>query len=185
MRKQGGQIIDLTGQRFGKLVAIEVSHTDKRGALWACACDCGNSLVTVASQLRRGGTRSCGCLRAETYKARVAEAGDGPLWRRCLSAYKNNARQRGHEWTLPDEVASKLLRGSCHYCGAAPSNEMHNGKDRARTISYSGIDRIDNTIGYVVGNVVSCCQTCNLAKRGMHPKAFIAWARRVASHNPE
>lgn len=54
---------DITGQRFGKLVAIERSGRDKdNGALWKCKCDCGNTIVTRAASLRNGNTKSCGCL---------------------------------------------------------------------------------------------------------------------------
>lgn len=54
--------LDLTGQRFGHLVAIERVHTDK-GVLWKCRCDCGNETFAKTSVLRTGGKKSCGCKR--------------------------------------------------------------------------------------------------------------------------
>lgn len=58
--------IDLTGQRFGRLVVLSQFPTEKGEALkWECVCDCGNSVVVTGSALRYGTTRSCGCLRAE------------------------------------------------------------------------------------------------------------------------
>lgn len=57
---------DLTGQRFGRLVAIERVGTAKDGqAQWLCQCDCGNTTVVRAGDLRRGNTQSCGCLQKE------------------------------------------------------------------------------------------------------------------------
>ena len=54
---------DITGQRFGKLTAVERVGNDKRGrALWKCRCDCGRYKVTSLNSLRNGYTKSCGCL---------------------------------------------------------------------------------------------------------------------------
>jgi hypothetical protein len=58
------QIIDMTGQRFGRLLVTSYSHTD-RLANWHCLCDCGTSIVAVGAELRRGNTKSCGCLSRE------------------------------------------------------------------------------------------------------------------------
>ena len=57
-----GQFIDLTGQRFGQLVAIRRVGTNKSGsATWLCKCDCGNEKEINAASLRYGTSKSCGC----------------------------------------------------------------------------------------------------------------------------
>lgn len=58
-----GSPIDITGQRFGRLVAIEVAQEKPRK--WRCKCDCGNEAVVLTRDLRNGNTKSCGCLRRE------------------------------------------------------------------------------------------------------------------------
>ena len=61
-----GKIIDLTGQKFGKLTVIEKSDkkdTNKQHAYWLCLCECGNKVIVNSNSLRSGNTRSCGCLR--------------------------------------------------------------------------------------------------------------------------
>lgn len=56
---------DLTGQRFGKLVAIKtVGYDNQRNIMWECICDCGKTTTTRASGLRFGNPQSCGCLKA-------------------------------------------------------------------------------------------------------------------------
>jgi hypothetical protein len=50
------------------------------------------------------------------------------------------------------------------------------------TVTYGGIDRKDNTIGYVVGNVVPCCIVCNRAKMDLPYEAFLAWLGRVTAY---
>lgn len=56
--------VDLTGIRFGKLVALKsVGHNKHGQALWKCKCDCGRSRVSSLSHLRTGFNKSCGCLQ--------------------------------------------------------------------------------------------------------------------------
>lgn len=57
---------DLTNQRFGRLVALEKGKKDKAShQYWICKCDCGNIVEVNSDNLRRGLTKSCGCLHSE------------------------------------------------------------------------------------------------------------------------
>lgn len=70
-----GQVAaDMRGQRFGRLTVIErrPSHQDK--AMWLCACDCGELGVAQGQRLRKGKTRSCGCLQREGSSAEAQDA---------------------------------------------------------------------------------------------------------------
>lgn len=61
-KRDMGKPIDLTGQRFGRLVVIGRSLESKHGeATWLCQCDCGNTSIVRGSYLRGGNTQSCGC----------------------------------------------------------------------------------------------------------------------------
>lgn len=54
--------LNLTGQRFGKLTALHRNGSARSGgALWRCRCDCGREIDAVVGNLRRGGSKSCGC----------------------------------------------------------------------------------------------------------------------------
>lgn len=60
------KVLSLTGQRFGRLIAINLDHTDKHGKKhWKFQCDCGKQTIAAASLVKRGTTKSCGCLMAE------------------------------------------------------------------------------------------------------------------------
>lgn len=67
-----GKIKDLTGQRFGRLVAEY--PTDKRlcsSVVWHCVCDCGKSRDVASVNLLSGDTKSCGCLHKEAAKKQI------------------------------------------------------------------------------------------------------------------
>ena len=55
--------LDLTGQRFGKLVAVKSIGSKNGQRMWECECDCGKKIVAKASSLSAGNTNSCGCSR--------------------------------------------------------------------------------------------------------------------------
>jgi hypothetical protein len=57
------QRVDHTGQRFGRLVVVEFHSMNP--TRWLCRCDCGEKAVVPSKNLRKGRTRSCGCLRRE------------------------------------------------------------------------------------------------------------------------
>lgn len=59
--------IDLTGQRFGRLVVVErlVERSNYLSPYWVCKCDCGNEARVLIGNLRNGNSTSCGCGRKE------------------------------------------------------------------------------------------------------------------------
>lgn len=60
-------LIDLTGNRYGRLVVISRDAPKKgyHGAMWRCRCDCGNETIVNSQNLKSGNTTSCGCYGIE------------------------------------------------------------------------------------------------------------------------
>lgn len=86
---------DLTGQRFGKLVAIS-SHMDaqNRRCVWVCKCDCGNYTEAKTVSLTHGLKQSCGCLQRKILNERNTKHGDSKtrlykVWKGMLSRCDN------------------------------------------------------------------------------------------------
>lgn len=59
------KVIDIAGQRFGRLVAVAHDGFRRHSALWTCQCDCGNVARVASGDLRGAHTLSCGCLKRE------------------------------------------------------------------------------------------------------------------------
>jgi hypothetical protein len=56
----------LSGERFGKLIALYPTYQRKGGqVVWLCKCDCGNKHLVRANHLKCGQVRSCGCLQKD------------------------------------------------------------------------------------------------------------------------
>lgn len=63
--------LDLVGQKFGRLEVKEFAGMDKRKqTTWKCECACGNIVIVSSNNLRRGLTKSCGCINREMTRAR-------------------------------------------------------------------------------------------------------------------
>lgn len=93
----------------------------------------------------------------------------------------NQSKKRGIELNLSDEQLDVLWASNCHYCGMPPSNKMTAVRSNGKTeeFIYSGLDRQDNTKGYIIDNVVPCCKICNRAKESLSVDEFLKWIERV------
>ena len=108
---------DMTGQKFGRLTAIKpVGRTKDRQIIWRCRCDCGKIHDVDGHTLRRGQSKSCGCLNIDRTKQRFTKHGlcGHPLYEtwnhmknRCVNKTSNHGyikdyRDRGisvcNEW---------------------------------------------------------------------------------------
>ena len=69
------RIKDITGERFGKLIAIKRTSKKKNNSqVWECKCDCGNICEVSSGFLQSGKTNSCGCLLNESRSKAIKKA---------------------------------------------------------------------------------------------------------------
>lgn len=171
----GRKVIDLTGQRFGRLEVLKQTTSSWRGATWLVRCACGTEKKVRSTDLVYSGVQSCGCLKRELMSVAPGKA----MRNETLSHYKYGAVTRGFAWELTEEDFDRLTAGDCHYCGVGPSN-FKKGKNGG--FAYNGIDRKDNTVGYIAGNAVSCCRLCNRLKGKLDYSVFADYLNRVTAY---
>lgn len=90
-----------------------------------------------------------------------------PIVKHLYRRYKYDAVRRGREFNLTLEVFESLISSNCHYCNTPPAQIYHQPATRyaVDTLVYNGVDRKDNSEGYINGNVVPCCASCNQSKK--------------------
>lgn len=144
------KLIDMTGQKFGRLTVIEYSHANKQGnSMWKCRCDCGTEIIARGADLKSHNTSSCGCFRSELSRNRITKHSMTgtrihDIWcnmkGRCFN--KNNPRYDdwgGRGITVCDEW----------------KNSFESFYDWAMANGYSdnlSLDRIDNNKNYEPSN---------------------------------
>ncbi len=105
--------------------------------------------------------------------------------RRVFSEYRSRCRRRAIEWALSFEVFYSLVVDVCAVCGKKPINK-YSRPDRVNTkCYYNGIDRIDNSLGYIPTNVRPCCKLCNSMKSNLKDKVFKKHVIRMAQKMAE
>ena len=175
-----GKVIDITGQKFGRLtVTKRVFPNDKyRHSMWLCKCECGNEKIVNERSLKGGLTKSCGCLQKEI-TGNLHRLKSGIATMRCsIRNYKYWAKSRELEYNLTEEQFKEITQKDCFYCGAKPGNISKTPNNNGAYI-YNGIDRVDNKKGYTIDNVVPCCKRCNQAKKNYTLQNFQDWIEKI------
>lgn len=151
MKIKNKQIKDITGQKFGRLTAIEYAGRKGRRTMWLCKCDCGNEKIVNATHLRNGHTVSCGCKLKEINQS---------VGKICYKNGLSGTRISRIYWNMINRCYYEKFRTFKHYGGRGikvcnewlPSNNgylnfcnwsMANGYNDNLTI-----DRIDNNGNY-------------------------------------
>lgn len=154
----------LTGMKFGRLLVTENFYYDKsRKLYWTCVCDCGTIKDVYYYYLLKANVVSCGCLKKEGWNKLPKDEAER---RTRYHWYTKNARTKSLQFEISRDEAYKLFSDNCFYCGISPD-------------PCNGIDRKDNTKGYIPGNIVSACKICNRAKNTLTEQEFIRWIARV------
>jgi hypothetical protein len=166
----------IIGKRYGRLIVLENIGVIKGRRFFKCLCDCGKTSNVSYAYLRRGNTKSCGCLKKETTikalkERRLPDFEAG--FNKVFASYREkNARRRNLSFELTKEEFRKLIKDVCYYCGGEPLKSEQG-------YLYNGLDRVDNNKGYRLDNVVTCCYKCNIAKASMAKDEFIDWVNKV------
>lgn len=164
-------MVNRVGERYGKLVVVRFLYSKSRTEgkrkhrHYLCKCDCGKEKIVTIGDLRQGSTSSCGCSRKRF--------NDMPA-RQTYQVYQTRADKNGMPLELTFEDFKRLCEQNCYYCDKAPSNKSIYRHTKEFYL-YNGLDRVDNTKGYVLKNCVPCCDVCNKAKRDMTCIEFIQW----------
>ena len=157
-------IKDLTGKQFGKWKVIEYAENSK----WLCRCDCGNIKEISGSILKRGESKSCGCLKQELVNDLT-----GKVFGRLtvLKRAENNKNRRGARWECYCKCGNiVIIRGdglkftrSCGCILATRNGLSTNKKEYMRFRLKDPIIRLRKNISHSVGVAL---KTTNNTKNG-------------------
>jgi len=82
--------------------------------------------------------------------------------------YVKSANSRNIPFSISEAEFSNLILQSCYLCGVPAS-----------TTNKNGIDRFDNTKGYILDNCRPCCGHCNLMKKDIEYKLLLEKADQI------
>lgn len=137
----------------------------------AVKCACGIEKTILVTSFRNTNLQilNCGCGIGRDLEIKL-----------LYKKYKKGARARGHEFSLTYEIFKRLISQSCSYCNSPPNSYFKLTKiSKFAPAIYNGIDRVNNSVGYIESNVVTACGMCNRAKGKMKIEEFLIWINRI------
>ncbi len=161
---------DLTEQTFGYWSVIGLDAELCNGTRWVCRCVCGEIKSVDAYSLTADHSKSCGC----------RNSGRGGISGRVWSKIRIGARKRGFALSISAEDAWLLYKaqfGQCALTGEPIYFDKHSH------VALASLDRIDSTLGYVVGNIQWVDSRVNHMKWDYPLRTFVSWCKLVAEHS--
>jgi hypothetical protein len=119
----------------------------------------------VNKETRNLGYECFRCLMKRERDLKIENCNIENAYKYIYGSHISKAKQLKNTFNLTFEEASELYKSNCYYCSRPPLNKvkLYTGN----SYNYSGIDRINSTIGYEKDNVVPCCFDCNRGKSNM------------------
>ena len=149
---------DLSGLRFGRLVAVERDGTytapnGRKTARWLCKCDCGQTISCISTSLRNGHTKSCGCLmRERSAAAATKHGGEGTrlydVWINMKQRCENTNNPRYHDYGGRGITVCSEWHDYAEFAEWAAAT----GYDERAARGKCTLDRINNDKGYAPDN---------------------------------
>jgi hypothetical protein len=181
---------NLIGQKFTRLLVVAEAEPVgvRKRAAWLCQCDCGNTKIVKAEELKGGDTKSCGCLNDEKRKERVHLLYSPNIKYHPREATARRIWKNRYGDGISFEDFFRLSQMNCYYCGARPNNVQNSAKQDTKSseyakengdFTYNGLDRVNSTLPHTIDNVVPCCKWCNFSKRERSAKDFDDWLERA------
>lgn len=183
-RKCSLLVKDLKGKKFGVLKVLERTDLDKdEYAYWGVQCECGVIKTVAGYLLTAGKIRSCGCKKGIWISNSHTKPYDKVAPHEIFNSYKVAARKRGIKFSLAEDDFRSFLKKKCYYCLSEPvAVKVRTLKAGRNEYLFNGIDRINNDVGYMLDNCVTCCKYCNRAKNNMTILEFVKWLDSVTAN---
>lgn len=175
------------GERFDRWEIIDDLHitqyfgkNNRPVRCYLCKCKCGKEQLVRGDYLLQGRSKSCGCLRSDRAKqVGIKQKTKTSYHNLIYGDCKRGAKHRNKEWNLTKEQHYDIISKPCFYCGKKP---IIRESKVGIPFPHWGIDRQDNTKGYIYENCVSCCPTCNSMKMDLDLSSFIQHINKIISN---
>lgn len=188
--KSPNRFVDISGQRFGLWVVMK--RSEEKHAYWDCRCDCGSERDVYGQNLRNGFSKSCGCIDTSgdnNHRRQLAKNKHGAdyverenPWYDQASGIFSRSKAAGIENGFKSicELASYLMSICPSHC---PVFDVPFVRGSAGFSPYAPtVDRKDNSLGYVRGNLQVISMKANGMKANASDDEMKMFAEWIVSH---
>lgn len=181
-----GALIDLSGKQFGKWTVIRRSESTRCGRTrFECKCSCGVIKYVLSCHLISGKSTHCGtCIRFGPSHQQWKGYGEisADFWQSIQrGASGAKGRRTKIEFNITIEYIWNLFLEQERRCALSGIGLVMLGT-RRRRLRTASLDRIDNSVGYIVGNVQWVHKDINRMKGTLDQEYFMDLIRKIANH---
>lgn len=176
--------IDLIGRAFGDLVVLSTfSSFGKFKCTWChCKCICGKKKNIRAASLKRGDTKSCGCIKQR--QRNHLWKGCGEMSHAYWTSVKGNAAQRGLDFSISIQEAWNVFLSQGRKCVFTNENLVFTSNYcHCKKKQTASLDRINSSMGYTLKNIRWIHKSINLMKMQLDDEEFIHLCKKVTEAN--
>ena len=179
------KLIDETGNTYGRLTVLRRAPTPSSvkglNAHWECLCTCGNVVAIRGSSLRRGVTKSCGCLNRQIItKHGMHRTPEHNAWRSMRHRCYDPDNKYYHRY------GGRGIKVECEAWDNGATGFQAFYADMGPRPPGMTLERVDNNCGYSPSNCVwatkkeqahNRCSNHNLTYQG-ETHCVAVWARK-------
>lgn len=186
---------DMIGNKYNMLKILSIYRVKEKGRkskIWAkCLCECGKEKDILAVSIKAKRTGSCGCDKSRYIKMRGKNSSlykgyediSGKLW----GAIKARAKHRKHDLNVDIKYAWDLYLQQDKKCALSRIPISFGIANKVISYTTASLDRIDNSKGYVKGNIQWVHKSVNIMKNILPEDVFIGLCYRIGenANNPQ
>ena len=172
--KPRNQLEDLSGKKFNSLTVVRRYKNSKhKNTRWLCLCDCGNETIASSSDLKTDHHNSCGKCGKHYFLS-------DSYW----AELKRQAKRRGYEFDLDKDYMYKLWLKQNKKCALSDLilTIPKGNREQCGPKNTASIDRIDNNLGYIKGNVQWVHKKLNKMRGSLTVEEFVYYCKIVGDY---
>lgn len=174
------------GTVFSRLTVLEETApklTEGGGSrkCYKVRCECGKTFITIGTSLKHKRVTECSsCAYQKRPQSTKRLTQEERMFTKTI-VDRCKAHNIPYSITAADYIT--VAKKACHYCGAPPIIKgAHMTRHAEIPIPVNGIDRVDNTLGYTIENIVPCCSICNSMKSTLSSEHFLTHIKQIILH---
>ena len=164
------------GERHTRNIVYDIERINNK-INYFVKCDCGDFRWVRSDILKKNRWGCKACAKKLGRKKFGEEHSINSAWK----SLRNNAKTRSISVDISKEEFVSIAKMDCFYCGEPPTEKIYHDQPSWSTPArLNGIDRVDNSIGYTVDNIVASCYICNRGKMNLSLQEFKAWIIKLS-----
>lgn len=178
----------LIGKTFNNIQILSFSHVKNSRRYYNIKCLNCNNISDMRSDRFLGTQKlnTCSiCRQTNAISQSKQRASPDTVYKTLYAHYRQGSLSRNFIFSITLEQFKNIITKNCHYCGSEPvvTNSSKRINKTDIPVKNNGVDRINNSLGYILENCVPCCKICNIMKNNHSSENFLNHIKKIYIYN--